>query len=81
MRSLIGSPGCEIPPGALLSDLVKVYEEKLAGEPMIRSIKERTGKSYLIFVVNGMVIHPKQFDKVRLKAGDDVRILHPFCGG
>ena len=81
MRALIGSADCEIPPGALLSDLVKVYEEKLASEPMIKSIKQKTGKSLLVFVVNGTVIRPKQFDEIRLKAGDEVRIVHPYSGG
>lgn len=81
MRALIGSPECEIPSGALLPDLVRVYEEKLAGDPMIRSIKERTGKSHLVFIVNGVVIRPEQFDELRLQAGDDVRIHHPYFGG
>jgi thiamine biosynthesis protein ThiS len=81
MRALIGSADCEIPPGALLSDLVNVYEKKLADEPMIRSIKKKTGKSLLVFVVNGTVIRPERFDKIRLQAGDDVRIIHPVSGG
>jgi sulfur carrier protein ThiS len=81
MRSLIGSPDCEIPPGSLLSDLVRVYEDKLAGDPMIKSIKERTGKSHLVFIVNGVVIRPEQFEELRLKVGDDVRIHHPYFGG
>lgn len=81
MRALIGSADCEIPPGALLSDLVKVYEKKLADEPMIRAIKKKTGKSLLVFIVNGSVIRPERFDKIRLEAGDDVRIIHPVSGG
>ena len=81
MRALIGSADCEIPPGALLSDLVKVYEEKLAREPMIMSIKKKIGKSLLVFIVNGTVIRPERFDKIRLEAGDDVRIIHPVSGG
>ena len=81
MRALIGAPDCEISPGALLSDLVRVYEEKLADDPMIKSIKEKTGQSYLIFIVNGEVIKPDMFGQVRLTAGDDVRIHHPYFGG
>jgi hypothetical protein len=64
-----------------VSDLVRVYEEKLAGDPMIRSIKERTGKSNLVFIVNGAVIPPEQSGELRLKAGDDVRIHHSCFRG
>jgi len=81
MRALIGSADCEISPGALLSDLVKVYEEKLAGDPMIMAIKKKVGKSLLVFIVNGKVIRPERFDQIRLEAGDDVRIVHPVSGG
>jgi len=81
MRALIGSADCEILPGALLSDLVKVYEDKLADEPMIKSIKEKKGKSFLVYSVNGAIVSPERFDEIRLKAGDDVRIIHPVFGG
>ncbi len=81
MRALIGSADCEISPGALLSYLVNVYEEKLAGDPMIMAIKKKVGKSLLVFIVNGTVIRPERFDQIRLEAGDDVRIVHPVSGG
>ncbi|MBI5302039.1 MAG: hypothetical protein HY868_07865 [Chloroflexi bacterium] len=81
MRVLIGSPGCDIPPGAPLSDLVAAYEEKLADDPMIKTLKAKTGKSYLVFIINGVVIKPDMFDQIRLNAGDDVRIQHPYFGG
>ncbi|MBI5030193.1 MAG: MoaD/ThiS family protein [Chloroflexi bacterium] len=81
MRVLIGSPGCEISTGAFLSDLVAVYEEKLSDDPVIKSLKEKDGKSYLVFIVNGVVMQPNMFDQTRLNAGDDVRIVHPVFGG
>jgi len=52
-----------------------VYEEKLASDFMIKSIKERTGKSHLVFIVSGVVICPGQFlsakipIKLRLQKG------------
>ena len=81
MQVLIGSPGCEIPPGAPLSELVAVYEEKLADDPMIKTLKAKTGKSYLVFIVNGVVIKPDMFDQICLNDGDDVRVVHPVFGG
>ncbi len=81
MRVLIGSPGCEFLAGARLSDLVAAYEEKLADDPMIKTLKEKTGKSHLVFIVNGVVIKPEMFDQIRLQTGDDVRIQHPYFGG
>lgn len=81
MRALIGSEDCPVKPGALLSELVEVYEKKLSNDPMIKAMKENTGKSHLIYIVNGVVIHPDRFGETYLKDGDDVRILHPYFGG
>lgn len=81
MRVLIGSENCEVKPGSLLSELVALYEEKLAAEPMIKTIKQKTGQSQLLFSVNGKVIQPEQYTKLSLEKGDDVRILYPSFGG
>jgi hypothetical protein len=81
MRVLIGSPDCEFPPGTRLSDLAAAYERKLADDPMIKAITEKTGKSYLVFIVNGVVIQPGMFEQTGLNVGDDVRIQHPYFGG
>jgi sulfur carrier protein ThiS len=81
MRALIGSEDCQVKPGAQLSELVEAYEKKLSDDPMIQSIKEKSGKSHLIFIVNGVVIHPDRFGETYLQDGDDVRILHPYFGG
>jgi sulfur carrier protein ThiS len=81
MRALIGSKECAVEPGSLLSELVAVYEEKLAKDPMIKAIRGKTGQSHLIFIINGRVVRPEQYRKVRLKKGDDVRIQHPYFGG
>lgn len=81
MRELIGSENCQVKAGALLSELVEVYENKLSTDPMIKAVKEKTGKTHLIFIINGVVIHPNRFTETCLKDGDDVRILHPYFGG
>lgn len=81
MRALIGADDCEVKSGSLLSELVERYEMKLADDPMIKAIKEKTGRSHLIFIVNGRVIRPEKFSALRLKTGDDVRIHHPYFGG
>jgi hypothetical protein len=81
VRALIGTKDCPVKAGSLLSELVDVFEEKLANDPMIKAIKEKTGQSHLIFIVNGQVVRPEQFPELRLKDGDDVRIHHPYFGG
>ncbi len=81
MRALIGAKGCAVEAGSLLSELVDLYEEKLASDPMIKTIKKKTGHSFLIFIVNGKVVQPEQYAELRLKEGDDVRIHHPYFGG
>lgn len=81
MRALIGQPDCEVPVGAPLTQLIRVYEERLANEPMIQKMIERTGKHQLVFIVNGRVIKEHEATKVILKNGDDVRVQHPYFGG
>lgn len=81
MRVLVDAEGSEVAPGAKLSELVEIYEAKLANDPMIRVCKAKTGKSLLIFIVNGTVIRPDQYDTLVLQQGDDVRISHPYFGG
>ncbi len=81
MRVLVGVEGSEVAPGARLSDLVDIYEAKLADDPMIKVCKAKTGKSLLIFIVNGSVIKPDKYEAVILEHGDDVRINHPYFGG
>jgi hypothetical protein len=81
MRALIGAEDCAVPAGRFLSELVDFFEEKLADDPMIRAIKQKTGQSHLIFIVNGRVIRPEHYAQLRLKEGDDVRIQHPYFGG
>ena len=81
MRALIGAKDCDIDAGSLFSELVEFYENKLADEPMIKAVRERTGRSHLIYSVNGRIIRPEQFTELRLQEGDDVRIHHPCFGG
>jgi sulfur carrier protein ThiS len=81
MRALIGSSGCEFLQGTLLSELVMAYEKKLENDAMIKAVKMKTGKSFLVFIVNGEVIGAEKYDSIQLKDGDDVRIQHPYFGG
>jgi sulfur carrier protein ThiS len=81
MRELIGDASAAVPAGASLADLAKIYETKLADDPMIKVAKEKTGKSLLIFIVNGEVIKSDRFSSFKLANGDDVRIHHPYFGG
>lgn len=81
MRELIGNADAAVPPGATLADLAEIYETKLADDPMIKVAREKTGKSLLIFIVNGEVIKSDRLNTFTLASGDDVRIHHPYFGG
>lgn len=81
MRVLIGAKNSEVQPGTLLSELAEIYERKMAEDPMIQATKQETGKSLLVFIVNGTVVHPHNLVTTVLKDGDDIRIHHPFFGG
>ena len=81
MRFIVGTKECAVGPGRMLSELVDFIEDKLSDDPMIQAIKGKTGKSHLIFIVNGRVVQKEQIGRMQLKEGDDVRVHYPFFGG
>jgi sulfur carrier protein ThiS len=48
---------------------------------MIKTIKEKTGKDYIVFVLNGRVVQPHEYESLEIREGDDIRWVHPFFGG
>ncbi len=81
MRFIVGDKAGAVKAGSMLSELVDMIEDKLSDDPMIQAIKKKTGKSHLIFIVNGRVVKTDQISRTQLEKGDDVRVHHPFFGG
>lgn len=81
MRALIGSPDCEVSAGATLAELATVYEPKFDKDPMIKALRQDTGSSQIVYIVNGVVIDTERLSDTVLRDGDDIRIHHPFFGG
>ena len=49
---------------------------------MIKTIREKTGRSNIIlFVLNGRVVQPQEYEALEIKDGDNIRFIHPFAGG
>lgn len=81
MKILMNGKECEVEPGIKMTALVKIFEDTVASDPMIQNLKEKTGESKLVFILNGRVIRADEFDSIEIKEGDQVRMIHPFFGG
>jgi thiamine biosynthesis protein ThiS len=71
----------EVAPGNKLSHLVEIIEDERKQDAMIRALIEKTGKSSLTYVFNGRVIKPKDYDKIEIREGDRLDVVHPVFGG
>jgi sulfur carrier protein ThiS len=71
----------EVKPGTRLSHIVKMVREAKKGEPMIKTLVEKTGEDQIVFVLNGRIVRAPEYESVELKEGDDIRWIHPFFGG
>ena len=81
MKVKINYEDHEVKPGTRLVQIVKMVRKKKKNEPMIQTIVEKTGQDHIVFVVNGRIIQPSDYDSTLLKEGDDIRWIHPFFGG
>lgn len=81
MKVKINYEDHEVKPGTRLTQIVKMVQKKKKSEPMIQAIVEKTGKDHIVFVVNGRIVQPGEYDSTLLKDGDDIRWIHPFFGG
>lgn len=81
MKITVNGKEREVEPGTKVSALVQLLEDTVKDEPMIKNLEERKGKSYLLFVLNGRVLRPKDYDKIKVKEGDRLRMVHPAFGG
>ncbi|MCU0538570.1 MAG: MoaD/ThiS family protein [Desulfobacterales bacterium] len=78
--TLNGTP-LEIEPETRLIALVDQLEERVKNDPMIISLIQKTGKSNLLFILNGAVVKAEDLPTIEIQEGDDLRYVHPFFGG
>ncbi len=81
MRIKINYEDQEVEPGTRLTQIVNMVREKKKDEPMIKAIVEKTGEDHIVFVLNGRIVRPPEYDSTLLKEGDDIRWIHPYFGG
>ena len=71
----------ELEPGAKLRQVVILVQDLMKDEPMIKTIKQKTGKDHIVFIVNGRIVREPEYDTLEMNQGDDVRWVHPYFGG
>jgi len=71
----------EFAEGTRFIDVVTRIRESKKDEPMIKAIKEKTGKDYIVFILNGRIVRPEEFETLQIREGDDIRWVHPYFGG
>jgi len=81
MRVTINSKEQEIEPGTKLVQVIQKIREAQKDEPMIKSLIQKTGEDHIVFVLNGRIVRPPEYDSIELKEGDTIRWVHPIFGG
>lgn len=82
MKVFINLKEWELEEGTRFIEVVKRISEAKKDEPMLKTIRERTGKTDLIlFALNGRVVQRPEYESLELKDGDNIRWLHPYAGG
>jgi thiamine biosynthesis protein ThiS len=82
MKVFIDLKECEFQEGTRFIAVVNLIRETKKDEPMIKAIREKTGRSNIIlFVLNGRVVQPQEYKTLEIKDGDNIRLIHPFAGG
>jgi hypothetical protein len=64
-----------------LITLVHQLEERIKTDPMIIRLIQTTGKSHLLFILNGTVVKAEDHSTIEIREGDDRCYVHPFFGG
>ena len=82
MKVFINLKEWEFQEGIKFIEVVNLVREAKKDEPMIKTIRENTGRSNIIlFVLNGRVVQPLEYESLEIKDGDNIRLIHPFAGG
>ena len=81
MKACINCKEREFREGARFIEVVNLIREAKKDEPMIRTIIEKTGKDNIVFVLNGRVVKPREYESLEINEWDDIRWVHPYFGG
>jgi thiamine biosynthesis protein ThiS len=82
MKVFINLKEWDFPNGTKFIDVVDIIREAKKDEPMIKTIREKTGKANIIlFALNGRVVQPQEYESLEIKEGDNIRWFHPYAGG
>lgn len=82
MKVFINLKEWEFQEGTTFIEVVNLVREAKKDEPMIKTIREKTGRSnIMLFVLNGRVVQPQEYESLEIKDGDNIRLIHPFAGG
>ncbi|UCE51847.1 MAG: MoaD/ThiS family protein [Desulfobacterales bacterium] len=82
MKVFINLKEWDFPNGTKFIDVVDIIREAKKNEPMIKTIREKTGKANIIlFALNGRVVQPQEYESLEIKEGDNIRWFHPYAGG
>ena len=82
MKVFINLKEWEFQEGTKFIEVVNLIRETKKNEPMIKTIREKTGRNDIIlFVLNGRVVHPQEYETLEIKNGDNIRLIHPYAGG
>ncbi len=81
MKITINSVEKNFPPGTKFIELVNQIRDANKDNPVLKSLKEKTGKDHITFTHNRCVVKPSKYDSIELKEGDEVRWMLPYAGG
>ncbi|MCU0558652.1 MAG: MoaD/ThiS family protein [Desulfobacterales bacterium] len=81
MKITVSGKPQEIAPGTRLIALVNQLEARVKNDPMIVSLIQKTGRSHLLYILNGTVVKAEDHPTIEMQEGDDLRYVHPFFGG
>ena len=81
LKASINCKEREFEEGTKFIEVVRLIREAKKDEPMIKTIVEKTGRDHIIFVLNGRVVQPQEYETLEIQEGDDIRWVHPYFGG
>ena len=81
MKIMLNGKERVVEPETKVSALVKLLGDTVKDDPMIISLKQQRGDSYLLFILNDRVLQSKDYDKIKVKEGDRLMMVHPCFGG
>ena len=81
MKAAINCKEYKFKEGAKFIEVVELIRETKKDEPMIKAIREKTGKDNIVFVLNGRIVQAHEYESLEIKEGDDISWVHPYFGG